>query len=322
MGLYNKFENWFFADWGKQKNSVKDTIIAFCVLCFLGVYLIVLTYIWGEPGIQRLIFTYMGIIVLLVGLISGLLFLCGRATFGKYTRKGKVLKFVITVYVFCSLIFAIPVILILIFFAKVIEGRAKKMEIFERWIYLLFFNFIEVFIAIYPVSFIWEQIVDRLYKLVNGKYEIEINEYAVFLFLLLASLYVIVFLTNSCLLKRVYNKDCEKLEIQMKNEADKINKEFSPDDFLSLFFKKKKQKLEKITLEKKQEINRAIKYPKYMLWKAQLITLIFLFLLATFIPDYLFANHQSDAINVITIFTLIMLFVEKNNLWNEKIEEK
>ena len=65
----------------------------------------------------------------------------------------------------------------------------------------------------------------------------------------------------------------------------------------------------------KDSLRYDLEYQKKTIWKFQLVCLIILFLIATFIPDLLFKDHQGDAINVITIFTLIMLYVDKRKEW-------
>ena len=67
--------------------------------------------------------------------------------------------------------------------------------------------------------------------------------------------------------------------------------------------------------KQKDSLRYDLEYQKKTIWKFQLVCLIILFFIATFIPDWLFMGHQGDAINVITIFTLIMLYIDKRKEW-------
>jgi hypothetical protein len=66
---------------------------------------------------------------------------------------------------------------------------------------------------------------------------------------------------------------------------------------------------------KTEDLKRDLAFQKKTFWKFQLAILIFLFVIATFAPYSLFENHQGDAVNVITLFTLIMLFKDKIREW-------
>ena len=55
--------------------------------------------------------------------------------------------------------------------------------------------------------------------------------------------------------------------------------------------------------------------------RPQLLVLVLLFINVTLAPDYLFPKHQSDAINVLTIFTLVSMLIDKNREWDKDLQK-
>ena len=103
-----------------------------------------------------------------------------------------------------------------------------------------------------------------------------------------------------------------KKEIVKKNTY--IPNRLSGDLDIKKYVEDKENMLKNLENEKIESLKYDIEYQKKTIWKFQLLCLIGLFFIATFIPQLLFKN-QSDAINVITVFTLIMLYIDKRKEW-------
>lgn len=92
-------------------------------------------------------------------------------------------------------------------------------------------------------------------------------------------------------------------------------------DFISniYFFIIKKRKSSRLLDNETQKaaLIGGIDYIKKALWKFQLFSLIFLFILTAFYPDF-WDNNQSEAVNALTIFTLFMLYSDKRKEWKRR----
>lgn len=99
-----------------------------------------------------------------------------------------------------------------------------------------------------------------------------------------------------------------------KRQKDKAY-DFLIKNDITKYIDEKNKDLRQYEENQKDSLRYDLEYQKKTIWKFQLVCLIILFLIATFFPDLLFKGHQGDAINVITIFTLIMLYVDKRKEW-------
>ena len=99
-----------------------------------------------------------------------------------------------------------------------------------------------------------------------------------------------------------------------KRQKDKIY-DFGVKNDITKYIDEKNKDIRQYEKKQKDCLRYDLEYQKKTIWKFQLVCLIILFFIATFIPDLLFKDHQGDAINVITIFTLIMLYVDKRKEW-------
>ncbi|MDD6234882.1 MAG: hypothetical protein PUB17_06865 [Lachnospiraceae bacterium] len=150
---------------------------------------------------------------------------------------------------------------------------------------------------------------------VKEQYKYNVIKYPLELFLILCLFKVEMDITNIIILKVMNHFGISKIERKV-NERQKDNTyDYLIKDDISKYIEEKNNDIKQYQEEQKNSLRYDLEYQKKTVWKFQLVCLIILFLIATFIPEWLFAGHQGDAVNVITIFTLIMLYIDKRKEW-------
>ena len=146
----------------------------------------------------------------------------------------------------------------------------------------------------------------------------EVSTYSIILFIALSLIKGEWDIINMVILRMMNHYGIAKIKkIVLKKESSIFNK--LPEDLdIKRYAEEKNQTLMNLEEEKKEELKYDIAYQKTALWRFQLLCLIILFLIATFADELLFKN-QSDAINVITVFTLIMLYFDKRRAWDKDV---
>lgn len=209
---------------------------------------------------------------------------------------------------------SIPVLLFLNIVKKIVNYRAKKMDNLMMW-----FTILEIDLSVILILGhfnIW--CIDGIVKTLNfeiEKYEIVINNYAVMILVLLIMYKSEMDVTNICILKVIKKHGIAEIKKKVKKKKiDEINNFFQYTDLME-YVNKSNNLIQQYEEKQKSDLKYDLEYQKKTIWKFQLLCLIVLFVIATFLPDLLFKDHQGDAINVITIFTLVMLYMDKRKEW-------
>ena len=113
---------------------------------------------------------------------------------------------------------------------------------------------------------------------------------------------------------RDINPDLRIKALMTMRQKNKTYDYLIKDDIFKYIDEKNKD-IKQYEEKQKDSLRYDLEYQKKTIWKFQLVCLIILFFIATFSPDWLFMGHQGDAINVITTFTLIMLYIDKRKEW-------
>ncbi len=109
------------------------------------------------------------------------------------------------------------------------------------------------------------------------------------------------------------------LERQVKNSESYEKQRCSADEDLKVFFDKIKADKEKYIAEETKNINYEDCYLKSTLVRPQLIFLLFLFGAAIFLPNSVF--HGAELANVVSLFSLFILYLDKRNGENIDLDE-
>ena len=261
-------------------------------LLYMAAILVVLGGLLWIPGkLEDLIFLkwtywYLGIAFLDLAITAAISYLY---VYGKDQRNTKTAFFSKTAYkclLAISFVICIPLICFLKITKCVLEYRAKSLERLENWFIILAIDLSVIMVLCYydllGAEFLAEAIANGITN--QCGYEIMSTPISIFLTLLII-----------------------KLEMDAVNWLIlKIMSHYG-------MIKAKKISEDKAEQEKKKIMDDA-DYQKKTLWKFQLACLIILFAMEAITPDFLFAE-QTDAMNVITMFTLIMLYLDKRKSW-------
>ncbi len=199
-------------------------------------------------------------------------------------------------FLLVCVVVCIPIVIFLKITEMILSYRAKKLDNLENWLIILVIDLSVIMVLFYIDIWSVEKVTESIVYFVKYQYNYNIIRYPLELFLILCLFKAEIDVTNIVILKVMNHFGISKIKKKVsKRQEDKDIKQYEENQ--------------------KDSLRYDLEYQKKTIWKFQLVCLIILFLIATFIPDLLFKDHQGDAINVITIFTLIMLYVDKRKEW-------
>lgn len=297
--------------WHSQKKDMGEKGILWLALVFL---LIDIPMIIGCGGfnnfIGKILFGYLSLAFsfLVITLVSTYLYIYSKRQIVNWLEM--IIKLLYKICLCLCFIVCIPIMLSLKILEIILNYRAKKINNIEHWLIVLLIDLsiikvlcnIDAVIASYIASY------------VANFFNVEISIYPIMLFLLLLLFKAEMDLANLVMFKIMNHYGM----LRIKNEIVKMNtyipNRLSADLDIKKYVEDKENMLQNFENDKTESLKYDIEYQKKTIWKFQLLCLIGLFFIATFIPQFLFEN-QSDAINVITVFTLIMLYIDKRKEW-------
>lgn len=218
-------------------------------------------------------------------------------------------------FLIVCVVVCIPIIIFLKITEIILNYRAKKLDNLENWFIILVIDLFVIMAFCYIDIWSAGKITEFTACFIKNQYDYNIVEYPLELFLVLCLFKVEVDATNILILKVMNHFGISKIKKKVsKRQKDKAH-DFLIKNDISKYIDEKNKDIRQYEENQKDSLRYDLEYQKKTIWKFQLVCLIILFLIATFIPDLLFKDHQGDAINVITIFTLIMLYVDKRKEW-------
>ena len=264
--------------------------------------------------VDKLLFGYM-MLVSFVGaitLVATYFYIYSKMKFSKLLEY--VFRFLYKTLLCICFVVCIPVMVFLKIMEIMLRRRAKKLDNYEAWLIILVIDLMALIIFTKMNFFIARAIVFYVRTLIS----FEINAYPIKMFLMLALLKIEWDVINNLILRLMNHYGMAKIKKNISHKKSSLSNELPEDLDIKKYAEEKRQSLVNMEESKKKELQYDIAYQKATLWKFQLFCLIFLFLIATFADTLLFEN-QSDAINVITVFTLIMLYLDKRRAWDKDI---
>lgn len=203
----------------------------------------------------------------------------------------------------------------------ILKKRAKKMDNWINFMMILLILSGASFILLYPNLSISLYLIKNISLFLYDKWKLYIDAFSPILFtiitLLIGENYLIVtFLIwiLKCKQTRMKKRNVKYIENEIRQcTGSKI-------DDLSEYVKKKQEKINQEKKKIQQSSNQDILYINNSIKRMWLIILIVAFIATTFkiCPiDYIcdFQEHQSDIINVLTVYTLILLYNDKRKEW-------
>lgn len=177
-------------------------------------------------------------------------------------------------------IFSIPLLIFGKIVEKIVSKNAKKASNLYNWLCIIFFEFILILCILRYI----EDISDIVTQYISNILPFSTDNDFLFFFVFVFIIKEIMDFTNWLVIKflKVYGTH------KIKNDPEKIIE--MEDDLL---------------------------YIKFSCWKAQLSLLIILFVVVSSIDPKVYP-FQSESVNAITLFTLVILYKDKSKEWKER----
>jgi len=212
-------------------------------------------------------------------------------------------------------VICIPIIIFLKITEIILSYRAKKLDNLENWLIILVIDLFVIMALCYIDILSVQRVTESIIYFVKNQYNYNIIKYPLELFLILCLFKLEMDVTNMIILKVMNHFGISKIKRKVGERQKNKTYDYLIKDDISKYIDEKNNDIKQYEEKQKDSLRYDLEYQKKTIWKFQLVCLIILFFIATFIPDWLFMGHQGDAINVITIFTLIMLYIDKRKEW-------
>lgn len=239
-----------------------------------------------------------------------------------YSNKKKISKrftgIVIVLYkLFLTIcvVICIPIIISLKITEIILSYRAKKLDNLENWLIILVIDLFVIMALCYIDILSAQRVTESIIYFVKNQYNYNVFKYPLELFLILCLFKLEMDATNMIILKVMNHFGISKIKRKVSERQKDKKYDYLIKDDISKYIGEKNNDIKQYEEKQKDSLRYDLEYQKKTIWKFQLVCLIILFFIAAFIPDWLFMGHQGDAINVITIFTLIMLYIDKRKAW-------
>lgn len=212
-------------------------------------------------------------------------------------------------------VICIPIIIFLKITEIILSYRAKKLDNLKNWLIILVIDLFVIMALCYIDILSVQRVTESIIYFVKNQYNYNIIKYPLELFLILCLFKLEMDVTNMIILKVMNHFGISKIKRKVGERQKNKTYDYLTKDDISKYIDEKNNDIKQYEEKQKDSLRYDLEYQKKTIWKFQLVCLIILFFIATFIPDWLFMGHQGDAINVITIFTLIMLYIDKRKEW-------
>lgn len=216
-------------------------------------------------------------------------------------KKIKLLKLVIsliyTILFFICLFVIVPFYVIGKSVGTKLKIDEKSIEVLQYWAFIFMLDLIILALSLDKLSDLSLLIVYKFQGITGTK--MHLNASAIFVLLTLSKIELDIF--NNFVLWIV--DKCGK-KIIRKNISSKKSESDRNND-----------------VEKMQNLKYMIKSIKYACWKFQLAFLIFIFINAAFFDTFM-EDIQGDIVNVVTFYTLIMLYWDKRKEFDNSVKNE
>lgn len=271
--------------------------------------------IFLDGVIARVVFGYSRIAFVFLAILSF------TSYFYIYSKK-KISKRLTSIGIFLYKLFlticvviCIPIIIFLKITEIILNYRAKKLDNLENWLIILEIDLFTIMALGYIDIWSAKRATDYISYFVKNQYNYNVVKYPLELFLILCLFKLEMDVANKIILKVMNHFGISKIKRRVSERRKDKSYDYLIKKDISKYIDEKNNDIKKYEEKQKDSLRYDLEYQKKTIWKFQLVCLIILFFIATFIPDWLFMGHQGDAINVITIFTLIMLYIDKRKEW-------
>lgn len=299
----------------KDLNIVGAFFLIFTVVCFLLSKVLVnenviFTYI-AQYG-----FSYLGILSILLSLAFWFFY---WYVYNNSKISGKFLNVIIFLFMFfivLSIIIAIPFTALLGTLDKIISYRAKKLDNLINFMILFAISLTITSILFYPTIILSIYLGTALTQYIP----FNINLFTIQLFLIISLLKIELNLLfgMSLFLMQLHRKNKNRKVI--KTQKDQYDNKFHKMTLLHDHISRKSENIKNITNNLENNMKYDMLYMRNTLKRIELAFLIIAFVILVFdIYPYdvkkELINYKGDVINVLTVYTLAMLYKDKRKEW-------
>jgi len=230
----------------------------------------------------------------------------------EHTNKIKnAMIFLYMVFFIIAVFFFLPCILIISIVRILVSYRAKRIDnLINLWIIVTLDILFSLALLILEVK---TQFIECITHNISNY--IPLNQISSQLFVLLAITEIVIVLFNKFVLYILYKSRKKRIQKGQKRINEESIKEFKPTDDIGEMLKKRDIRTEEYSKNEEKKLIYDIEYQERSLFSIQLFILIICFFGATFIDTEIVNEISTDLINVVTAFTLIILYIDKRN-WN------
>lgn len=297
--------------WQSRRKDIGEKGLLWMVLFFTIIDIMFIVYfLISKTVIDKVLFGYFVTVctsVMMLFLIS-YFYIYNKLHISR--RFTKVIQCIYKLLLCLCFLICIPVIIILKIFEIIINKRAKKFENFENVLIIITIDLFAIIALVYVDAEIADYLASYFAYISNNI----ICSYPVAIFILLGLIKIDVDLINMVILKIMNKHGMLKINRAVSRKQRSIPDKLPTNVDIKKYVENRQEEIKKFKQTRVESLNWDLEYQKKTLWRFQLLCLVILFVIATFAFEILFKN-QSDAINVITIFTLILLYLDKRKEW-------
>lgn len=215
-------------------------------------------------------------------------------------------------FLIISFALLVPIFIIMKMVEMLIGFRAKKIDNIEIVLFVFIIDMVILLMTINENVFLSNYFASQVEKLLNYFINIEIKKNTLIFFFILCIFKIEMDVINTIIFNNIEKKRHKKIKRDIYlTEKNIINNSQSNID-IQKFINDKNAKIESIKEKKEIELRHDVKYYKDSFSYLQLLAIIILFVFVVFSKDVnIFPIKQEEIINVITVFTLIILYYDK-----------
>lgn len=192
----------------------------------------------------------------------------------------------------------------------------RNRDSLEKWMKILAIELITVFLILGFFNIWFVERISGVIVSFFSEYGRDIRLIPLQLFLLLGTFKLEMDLIEYIILRISKKRELIKIEKEKSQKEEDYKSSFVPGEDIREFSDKKNRYIKKWEDEQRNNIEDDLNYQQQSLWKCQLICLMFIFADITFSPGKLY-KYQGDIVNVVTWFTLLMLYLDKRREWSK-----
>lgn len=309
--------------WQSKDADFKNIFMGAGIFCFLSCLCVLYLLIASNGNdfldiVAKVVFAYLAFLLFNVSV--------AMLVWGFYVNNscrilknaGRIFLLLLLIISTWTILVGIPALIVYFIFEKIIETRAKKVDNFFNFLLVLAILLLAFIFLLSPNMSLSIWVINKVSILFASK--VQINVFSCILFLLITLCVVESFLECAVLLLILKHRQNKNKKERLKNIKNHLEEHKGYQNNKSEEFIKEKVESEEVENEEKR-LDMTNKRDREYLWNG--IKRIWLFLLVVIFAAVTFnflniegiENYSSDINNVLTIYTLFLLYSDKRKEW-------